>query len=262
MPLQSDKARQFAELHKSCFVIGNAWDAGSARILAGLGFQALATSSAAHAGTLGKRDGHVTRDEALEHAKAIIGATDLPVSADLENCFADEPKAAAETVWLAADVGLVGCSIEDATRDKVYEFSHALDRVAAAVEVARSLAFPFVLTARAENHIRGNPDLDDTVARLQAYESAGADVLYAPGLATVEEIRVVCEALAKPVNVLAVPGLTVAEVVEAGAQRVSVGGGLTWVAARALADAATSLRDDGDFGVLSARVPLADWFRA
>ena len=146
MPLQSDKARQFAELHKSCFVIANAWDAGSARVLAGLGYQALATSSGAHAGTLGKRDGRVTREEALEHARAIVEATDLPVSADLENCFADAPKAAAETVWLASDVGLVGCSIEDATRDRVYEFSHALDRVAAAVEVARSLSVPFVLT--------------------------------------------------------------------------------------------------------------------
>jgi 2-methylisocitrate lyase-like PEP mutase family enzyme len=166
MPLQSDKARRFAELHESCFVIGNVWDAGSARVLAGLGYQALATSSGAHAGTLGKRDGRVTRDEALEHAKAIVEATDLPVSADLENCFADEPKAAAETVWLAADVGLVGCSIEDATRDKVYEFSHALDRVAAAVEVARSLSIPFVLTARAENFVRGKPDLDDTIRRL------------------------------------------------------------------------------------------------
>src|SRR5688572_10529481 len=215
MPLQSDKARQFGELHKSCFVIGNAWDAGSARILAGLGYQALATSSGAHAGTLGKRDGRVTRDEALEHAKAIVQATDLPVSADLENCFADEPKAAAETVWLAADVGLVGCSIEDATREKVYEFSHALDRVAAAVEVARSLSIPFVLTARAENFVLGKPDLDDTIKRLQAFEKAGADVLMAPGLRDLPTIRAVAASVTRPLNVVVgmlEPGITAQEI--------------------------------------------------
>lgn len=261
MPLQSDKARQFAELHKSCFVIGNAWDAGSARILAGLGFQALATSSAAHAGTLGKRDGHVTRDEALEHAKAIVEATDLPVSADLENCFADAPKAAAETVWLAADVGLVGCSIEDATREKVYEFSHALDRVAAAVEVARSLAFPFVLTARAENFVRGKPDLDDTIGRLQAFEQAGADVLMAPGLPDLESVRKVCAALSKPFNFMAgIKGksFSVPELQAAGVRRISLATSLWRMAMSGAIEAAREVKEKGSFGFLDRSLGTPD----
>jgi 2-methylisocitrate lyase-like PEP mutase family enzyme len=261
MPLQSDKARQFAELHGSCFVIGNAWDAGSARILAGLGFQALATSSAAHAGTLGKRDGRVTRDEALEHAKAIVGATDLPVSADLENCFADEPKAAAETVWLAADVGLVGCSIEDATRDKVYEFSHALDRVAAAVEVARSFAFPFVLTARAENFVRGKPDLDDTIKRLQAFEKAGADVLMAPGLPDLESVRKVCAALSKPFNFMAgIKGksFSVPELQAAGVRRISLATSLWRMAMSGAIEAAREVKEKGSFGFLDRSLATPD----
>jgi len=258
---QEEKAAAFAALHTGePFVIPNPWDAGSARVLEALGFRALATTSSGFAFTLGRLDGSVTIDEVAAHVAALDAATSLPVSADLENGYGCSPEAAAHAVARAA--AAVGGSIEDYDPDgTIYERTHAVERVAAAVEVARALGFPFVLIARAENHIRGNPNLEDTVARLQAYESAGADVLYAPGLATVEEIRVVCEALAKPVNVLALPGLTVAEVVEAGAQRVSVGGALTWVAARALADAAASLRDDGDFGVLSARVPLADWFR-
>jgi 2-methylisocitrate lyase-like PEP mutase family enzyme len=260
---QEEKAVAFAALHTGePFVIPNPWDAGSARVLEALGFRALATTSSGFAFTLGRLDGSATIDEVAAHVAALDAATSLPVSADLENGYGRSPEAAAHAVARAAEAGGVGGSIEDYDPDgTIYERAHAVERVAAAVEVARALGYPFTLTARAENHIRGNPDLDDTVARLQAYESAGADVLYAPGLATVEEIRVVCEALAKPVNVLAVPGLTVAEVVEAGAQRVSVGGALTWVGARALADAAASLRDDGDFGVLSARVPLADWFR-
>src|SRR5687768_6463589 len=261
MPLQSDKARQFGELHKSCFVIGNAWDAGSARILAGLGFQALATSSAAHAGTLGKRDGRVTREEALEHAKAIVAATDLPVSADLENCFADDPKAAAETVWLAADVGLVGCSIEDATRDRVYEFSHALDRVAAAVEVARSLAFPFVLTARAENFVRGKPDLDDTIKRLQAFEKAGADVLMAPGLPDLESVRKVCAALSKPFNFMAgIKGksFSVAELQAAGVRRVSLATSLWRMAMSGAIEAAREVKEKGTFGYIERSLATAE----
>ena len=261
MPLQSDKARQFAELHQSCFVIGNAWDAGSARILAGLGYQALATSSAAHAGTLGKRDGRVTRDEALEHAKAIVEATDLPVSADLEHCFADAPKAAAETVWLAADVGLVGCSIEDATRDKVYEFSHALDRVAAAVEVARSLAFPFVLTARAENFVRGKPDLDDTIKRLQAYEKAGADVLMAPGLPDLESVRTVCAALSKPFNFMAgIKGksFSVPELQTAGVRRISLATSLWRMAMSGAIEAAREVKEKGSFGFLDRSLGTPD----
>src|SRR5687768_8181432 len=261
MPLQSDKARQFGELHKSCFVIGNAWDAGSARILAGLGYQALATSSGAHAGTLGKRDGRVTRDEALEHAKAIVQATDLPVSADLENCFADEPKAAAETVWLAADVGLVGCSIEDATREKVYEFSHALDRVAAAVEVARSLSIPFVLTARAENFVRGKPDLDDTIKRLQAFEKAGADVLMAPGLPDLESVRKVCEALSKPFNFMAgIKGksFSVAELAAAGVRLISLATSLWRMAMTGAIEAAREVKERGSFGFLDRSLPTPE----
>jgi 2-methylisocitrate lyase-like PEP mutase family enzyme len=261
MPLQSDKARRFAELHESCFVIGNAWDAGSARVLAGLGYQALATSSGAHAGTLGKRDGRVTRDEALEHAKAIVEATDLPVSADLENCFADEPKAAAETVWLAADVGLVGCSIEDATRDKVYEFSHALDRVAAAVEVARSLSVPFVLTARAENFVRGKPDLDDTIKRLQAFEKAGADVLMAPGLPDLESVRKVCAALSKPFNFMAgIKGksFSVAELQAAGVRRISLATSLWRMAMSGAIEAAREVKEKGSFDFLDRSLATPD----
>jgi 2-methylisocitrate lyase-like PEP mutase family enzyme len=260
---QEEKAVAFAALHTGePFVIPNPWDAGSARVLEAVGFRALATTSSGFAFTLGRLDGSATIDEVAAHVAALDAATSLPVSADLENGYGRSPEDAAHAVARAAAAGAVGGSIEDYDPDgTIYEGTHAVERVTAAVEVARALGFPFVLTARAENHIRGNPDLDDTVARLQAYERAGADVLYAPGLTTLEEIRVVCAALAKPVNVLAVPELTVAEVVEAGAQRISVGGGLTWVAARALADAAASLRDEGHFAVLSARVPLADWFR-
>ena len=260
---QEEKAAAFAGLHTGePFVIPNPWDAGSARVLEALGFRALATTSSGFAFTLGRLDGSATIDEVAAHVAAIDAVTSLPVSADLENGYGRSPEDAAHAVARAAAAGAVGGSIEDYDPDgTIYERTLAVERVAAAVEVARALGFPFVLTARAENHIRGNPDLDDTVARLQAYESAGADVLYAPGLATFEEIRVVCEALAKPVNVLAVPGLTVAGVFEAGAQRVSVGGALTWVAAKALEDAAIALRDEGDLGVLSARVPIADWFR-
>jgi 2-methylisocitrate lyase-like PEP mutase family enzyme len=256
-----DKAQRFRQLHESCFVIGNAWDAGSARILAGLGYQALATSSGAHAGTLGKRDGRVTRDEALEHAKAIVQATELPVSADLENCFADEPKAAAETVWLAADVGLVGCSIEDATRDKVYEFSHALDRVAAAVEVARSLSVPFVLTARAENFVRGKPDLDDTIKRLQAFEKAGADVLMAPGLPDLESVRKMCAALSKPFNFMAgIKGksFSVPELQAAGVKRISLATSLWRMAMSGAIEAAREVKEKGSFGYLERSLSTAD----
>src|SRR5688500_5267692 len=193
MPLQSDKARQFGELHKSCFVIGNAWDAGSARILAGLGYQALATSSGACAGTLGRRDGRVTRDEALAHARAIVQATPLPVSADLEKCCGDDPPVAAQTIRLAAEPGLAGGSVGDATGSKdkpLFDFNHAVERVAAAAEAARRA--DFVLTARTENFLRGNPDLDDTIRRLQAFEKAGAEVLFAPGLPDLAAVRAVC----------------------------------------------------------------------
>jgi 2-methylisocitrate lyase-like PEP mutase family enzyme len=261
MPLQSDKAEQFRALHKRCFVIANAWDAGSARMLAGLGFQALATSSGAHAGTLGRRDGQVTREEALEHARAIVEATELPVSADLEKCFADEPAAAAETIRLAAGAGLVGCSIEDATRDKVYDLAHAVERVAAAARVARSLSFPFTLTARAENFVRGRPDLEDTIKRLQAFEKAGADVLMAPGLPDLESVRKVCAALSKPFNFMAgIRGksFSVTELEAAGARRISLATSLWRAAMTGLVDAAREVKEKGTFGYLERSLATPD----
>ena len=255
------KGEAFAALHAGePFVIPNPWDAGSARVLEALGFQALATTSSGFAFTLGRRDGNVTLDEVVEHAASIDRATELPVSVDLENGYGADPGTAALAITRVAEAGAVGGSIEDYDpAGHLYELGHAVERVAAAVEAAHGVEFPFVLTARAENHIRGNPNLDDTIARLAAYEQAGADVLYAPGLSSPEEIRAVCESVSKPVNVLAVPDLSFEELVEAGAQRVSVGGSLTWVAVKAMADAATAIRDDGDFSALAARVPLADW---
>jgi 2-methylisocitrate lyase-like PEP mutase family enzyme len=259
----SDKGRTFKALHEGApFVIPNPWDVGSARMLESLGFKALATTSSGFAFTLGRPDGGATLDEVAAHVAAVTDATDLPVSVDLENGYGPEPEAAAEAIRRAADAGAVGGSIEDYDpAGHLYEREHAAERVTAAAEAARSLAHPFVLTARAENHIRGNPDLDDTVARLHAYEAAGADVLYAPGLATAEEIRTVCDAVSKPVNVLARPTLSVAEIVEAGAQRISVGGSLTWVAVNAAAAAAEAIRDRGDLLVLGASPPLGDWLR-
>ena len=228
---QGDKAARFRALHQGpgAFVIPNPWDAGSARILAGLGFPALATSSGASAGILGRRDGKVTRAEALAHARAIVEATDLPVSADLEKGFGDAPGAAAETIRLAAEAGLVGGSIEDATGDSarpLFDIGQATARVAAAVQAARALPFPFTLTARAENFIRGNPSLEDTIARLQAFERAGADVLFAPGLPDLAAVRAVCAAVSKPVNFMAgIRGksFTVGELEAAGVRRISLG---------------------------------------
>jgi 2-methylisocitrate lyase-like PEP mutase family enzyme len=254
---QQRKAEAFRALHEGePFVIPNPWDSGSARVLEALGFKALATTSSGFAFTLGKLDGAVTLDEVAEHVAALDGATELPVSVDLENGYGPAPEDAARAVARVAEAGAAGGSIEDYDRDGfLYEPSHAAERVAAAAEAADG----FVLTARSENHIRGVSDLDDTISRLQAYEEAGADVLYAPGLRTVDEIRAVCEAVSKPVNVLAVPSLTVAEIIGAGAQRVSVGGALTWVAVKAFADAATAIRDSGDLSALAARVPLDTW---
>jgi 2-methylisocitrate lyase-like PEP mutase family enzyme len=262
MTRQEGKAAVFAGLHAGeAFVIPNPWDSGSARMLAALGFQALASTSSGFAFTLGRLDSDATLDEVVEHAAALDRATELPLSVDLENGYGADPESAAAAIRRIADAGAVGGSIEDYDRDVgIYELGHAAERIAAAVEAARRLGFPFMLTARAENHIRGNPELDDTIARLQAFEAAGADVLYAPGLDSIEEIRVVCEAVSNPVNVLAVPGLSLAEIVDAGAQRVSVGGALTWVAVKAAADAATAIRDRGDFSALAARLPLGEWF--
>ncbi len=262
MTSQEQKAEAFRALHAGeAFVIPNPWDAGSTRVLEALGFKALASTSSGFAFTLGRLDGAVTLDEVIAHAAALDRVTELPLSVDLENGYGPAPEQAALAITRVAEAGAVGGSIEDFDRDaRIYDLDHATERVAAAVEAARALSFPFTLTARAENHIRGNPDLDDTVVRLKAFAEVGADVLYAPGLRTVDEIRTVCESVSKPVNVLAVPGLSVAEIAAAGAQRISVGGSLTWVAVRAMADAATAIRDSGDLSALAARVPLDEWF--
>src|SRR5580765_6668757 len=235
---QEQKAEAFRALHEGePFVIPNPWDAGSARMLEALGFQALATTSSGFAFTLGKLDGKVSLDEVAAHVAALDAATELPVSVDLENGYAASADHAAAAIRRVATAGAVGGSIEDwdPVEQRIYDFDHAVERVGAAATVAIELGFPFTFTARAENHIRGRDDLDDTIARLQAFERAGADVLYAPGLRALDEIRTACDAVSKPVNVLAVPSLSLAEMAEAGAQRISVGGALTWVAVKAAA---------------------------
>ena len=259
---RDEKAQAFKALHEGePFVIPNPWDAGSARALAALGFKALATTSSGFAFTLGRLDGQATLDEVVAHTAELDRATDLPVSVDLENGYGDSPESAATADARVAAAGAVGGSIEDYDPSgRLYERSYAVERVAAAVEAAGALDFPFMLTARAENHIRGNPDLSDTIERLLAYEAAGADVLYAPGLTTTEEIRELCSAVSRPVNVLAFGGLSFAEIAGAGAQRVSVGGGLTWVAVNAFAEAARAIRDDGDFSSFGSGPPLREWF--
>jgi 2-methylisocitrate lyase-like PEP mutase family enzyme len=259
----SDKGQRFRALHDApdSFVIANAWDAGSAKLLASVGFQALATSSGAHAATLGRVDGQVTREEALAHARAIVEATDLPVSADLEKGFGDAPADAAETIRRAAAIGLVGASIEDATGDRtrpLFDPGHAAERIAAAVEAARAVGSPFVLTARTENYLRGNPDLDDTIRRLLAFEAAGADVLMAPGLPDLAAVRAVCSAVGKPVNFMAgIPGksFTVAELAAAGVKRISLATSLYRAAMNGLLTAATEVKTQGTFRYLGA--PLA-----
>jgi 2-methylisocitrate lyase-like PEP mutase family enzyme len=258
---QAEKAAAFRALHEGePFVIPNPWDAGSARILAALGFQALATTSSGFAFTLGRSDGTVTLEEVTAHVSALDGATELPVSVDLENGYGPDPADAAAAIARAGAVGAVGGSIEDYDRGgEIYPAGQAAERIAAAVETARGLEFHFMLTARAENHIRGNPDLDDTIARLQAYERAGADVIYAPGLRNGDEIRAVSDATSRPLNVLAHPGLSAAEIAEAGGQRISVGGALTWVAVRAVSTAAERIRDAGDFSALTGPGPVPDW---
>jgi 2-methylisocitrate lyase-like PEP mutase family enzyme len=257
---RATKAAAFRALHQGePFVIPNPWDVGSARVLEALGFRALATTSSGFAFTLGRRDGSATLEEMVDHARALDQATELPVSADLENGYGPDPEDAATAILRAAEAGAVGGSIEDYDREGyLYPPERAAERITAAVEAARSLASPFTLTARAENHIRGNPDLRDTVSRLQAYQEAGADVLFAPGLQNIEDIRTVCASVDRPVNVLGRPGLTFEEIAGAGAQRVSVGGSLTWVAVRALADAATAIAERQDLSVLDAQSPPAD----
>jgi len=255
-PTTEERAEAFRALHEGePFVIPNPWDAGSARVLAALGFHALATTSSGFAFTLGRLDGAATLDEVVDHVGALARATELPVSVDLEDGHGADPGIALARV---AEAGAVGASIEDWDRERLYGLDEAVERVSAAVAAARAVGFPFTLTARAENFIRGNPDLEDTIVRLQAFEAAGADVLYAPGLSDLEDIRALCGAVGKPVNVLARPNLTFHELVEAGAQRVSVGGALTWAAVQGLVGAATAIRDRGDFSLLGTSPP-GDW---
>lgn len=255
---QSDKATRFQALHQGpgAFVIPNPWDAGSARILAGLGFQALATSSGASASILGRRDGKVTREEALAQARGIVEATDLPVSADLEKGFGDSPETVAETIRLAGEVGLVGGLIEDTTRNKdkpLYDISYATERVAAAVKAARALPFAFTLTARTNSFSHGNADLEDTINRLQAFEKVGADVLFAPGLPDLASVRAVCTALSKPFNfMVGIKGksFTVAELEGVGVRRISLATSLYRAAISGLVEAALEVKEKGTFGYL------------
>jgi 2-methylisocitrate lyase-like PEP mutase family enzyme len=266
---QAEKAERFQALHArlGAFVIPNPWDAGTARILTGLGFEALTTTSAGLAFTLGRRDGigAITRDETFANAKAIVEATDLPVAADLENGFGHTPGAAAETIRLAGEVaGLVGGSIEDSSGDlrrPIYDFQHAVDRVAAAAEAARALSLPFVLVGRAENFLHGRPDLDDTIRRLQAFETVGANALYAPGLTRPEDIRTVCAAVSKPVNVvmgLKTASLSVADLAALGVRRISLGSALSRAALGAFLRAAREIREQGTFRFAEDALPYAE----
>ncbi len=263
MTSQTSKAERFRALHAgpATFVIPNPWDAGTAKILASLGFEALATTSAGLAYSLGRNDGQVSRDEALANAAAICAATDLPVSADLENLYAHAPDAAAATIPLAAAAGLVGCSIEDATGDPaqpIYPLDVAVARVKAAVAAARALPFPLTLTARAENFLHGRPDLADTIARLQAYAAAGADVLYAPGLSDIGQFEQVVRATNKPINALvppSMPHLTVADLSRVGVRRISVGAGLARAALGGFLAAAEEIKTQGTFTYGKAAFP-------
>jgi len=265
MTTQAEKAAAFRALHErpGAFIIPNPWDAGTAKLLASLGFEALATTSLGLANSLGRVDGTntVSRNEVLENCRVIAEATALPVNADLENCYADEPRAAAEMIRLAAGAGVVGGSIEDATGHPdrpIYDFALAVERVQAAVEVARSLPVPFLLTARAENLLHGRLDLDDTIRRLQAFEKAGADVLYAPGVRDLATIRTVVSAVTRPVNVVmsaADPAITAAQLAEAGVKRISVGGALSRLGLAAFLKGAREMKDNGGFTWVRDTVP-------
>lgn len=251
----SAKGAAFRALHEEpgAFVIPNPWDVGTARILAGMGFRALATTSAGMAFSLGVPEGGVSREDTLDHCRALVAATPLPVSADLEKGFGDSPESVAETIRVAAGIGLAGCSIEDHTGrrdDPIFDFALAVERIEAAAEACRALPHDFVLTARCENLLWGRPDLDDTIRRLRAFEKAGADVLYAPGLHDLDTIRIVCDAVSKPVNVvMGMPGATfgVAELAEAGVKRISVGSALARLAFGAFVEAAREMRSAGTF---------------
>ncbi len=259
---QVERGERFAELHRGePFLIPNPWDAGTARLLETFGFAALATSSSAFAFTRGKADGEVELAELVEHVRELVEATDLPVSVDLENGFGATPEQAARAIEAVATVGAVGGSIEDwGSEEGTYEAGAAAERVAAAAEAARQLPFPFMLTARCENQIRGNPDFDDTIARLQAYEAAGADVVYAPGLRELDQIRALADATERPLNVLAVPTLSAAEIFAAGAQRISLGGSLAWATLEAMGQLAQQVRD-GDLSGLRGGGQVAEWLR-
>ena len=267
MKTQLQKAEAFVTLHQRpvCFIIPNPWDAGTAKMLSTLGFEALATTSAGVAFQLGKIDGtgQVTRAETLENARQIVEATDLPVAADLENCFAHDPVEAAKTITMAADVGLVGGSIEDSTGEAtrpIYDFDHTVARVKAAVAAARALPFPFMLCARSENFLHGRPDLDDTIKRLQAYEAAGADVLYAPGLSDLAQVRTVLAAIKKPFNLLVSTGnahITQADAAAAGVKRISVGGALARAALGGFLRGAEEMRSAGTFTYGREAAPFA-----
>ena len=262
MSRQSEKGQTFKALHEGePFLIPNPWDAGSAKVMEALGFKALTSTSSGFAFTLGRLDGQVTLDELVEHIRALDAAVALPVAVDVENGYGPRAEDAANAITRIAEAGAVGGSIEDWDPDghRLYAREEAAERVAAACEARARLGFPFMLVARAENHIRGNPDLVDTIARLQAYEAAGADVLYAPGLYTAEEIRSVCAAVSRPVNVLGLPGMDVGEIFGAGAQRVSVGGSLTWTAVEGFAQAAERLLSDGDLSVLASSKRIRGW---
>jgi 2-methylisocitrate lyase-like PEP mutase family enzyme len=267
MPLtQREKGERFRALHASpgTFVIPNPWDVGSARLLAGLGFQALATSSAASAVAVGLRDGGLTRDQALAHARLIVGATDLPVSADLETGFGDAPEAVAETIRLAADAGLVGCTIEDTTGNPqrpLYDEPLAVERIAAAAEAARGLDIPFMLTARAHNLMFADARVDETIRRLQAFERVGADVLFAPGLPDLASVKSVCAALTKPFNfMVGIKGksFSVADLSAAGVKRISLATSLYRAAMTGFLDAAREVQESGEFRFLETSVNTAD----
>lgn len=249
--MASDIGAVFRALHEAddVFLIPNPWDAGSAKMMHGMGFKALASTSAGFAAAIAKKDGATSREEALENCRQIADATPLPVNGDLEKGYGDSPEDAAETVRLAAAAGLAGCSIEDFSGEGIYDFEHAVERIAAAVEAARGLPGDFMLTARSENLIRGRIDLDDTIRRLQAFEKAGADVLYAPGLRDLEQVRAVTGAVSKPVNVLmgGTSGMTVGELADAGVRRISTGAALTWVAYGAMIKVARRMLEEGRF---------------